>query len=89
MDPSPLLMIIVPDRFPSLCLGLSYFHSCSALNALSSGILVFGSIVMLSPSILFCIVWSYSIVVRYSLPLVLRSDVTNTSGLFLSFGNST
>ena len=44
-------MIIVPDRFPSLCLGPSYFHSCSALNALYSGILVFGSIVMLSPSI--------------------------------------
>ena len=53
VDLSPLLMIIVPDRFPSLCLGLSYFHSCSALNALSSGIPVFGSIVMLSPSILF------------------------------------
>ena len=53
VDPSPLLMIIVPDRFPSLCFGLSYFHSCSALNALSSGIPVFGSIVMLSPSILF------------------------------------
>ena len=53
VDLSPLLMIIVPDRFPSLCFGLSYFHFCSALNALSSGILVFGSIVILFPSIFF------------------------------------
>ena len=39
--------------------------------------------------VLYATVWSYSIVVRYSLSLVLRSDVTNASGLFLSFGNST
>ena len=39
--------------------------------------------------VLYATVWSYSIVVRYSLSLVLRSDVTNASGLFLSFRNST
>ena len=66
-------MIIVPDRFPSLCFGLSYFHFCSALNALSSGILVFGSIVMLSPSILFRMPLCGATVFQWGIPFPLFS----------------